>query len=433
MTSETSEPAAILIRPMHYHDLTVVDQICMAEPESVNYVINSHQSMKALSPWHSFLRLFGLLCDSLRQHSHTYLAERNGLIQGMIRVAPFNRSRSTWRIEQVVIRDTDAGRFSEPAAIDPQLCCAILNPLVSNIGSHLLRHCFERIVAAQAWLSEVDVNDKNMLALYRQNGFQPLAQMTYWEIAPALLQDLAEHEPDLPDLSPVSNADARLLCQLDTTAMPPLVRQVFNRHDSDFKTSLLGSLILGVKNWLNHVEVVSGYVFEPQRQVAIGSFQLQLCRDGSQPHQAQLTVHPAYTWLYPELMAQMARIIQDVPTQSLHLASSDYQPEREDYLEQIGAQRIAHTLMMSRWVWHKMKESKTTTLDLQLADMLQGFQPARKPVPGRISLLRSPKSHHPADKRPEDVRVWPLHFRQRQTRRPAPTDFSDPSEKGPWC
>ncbi|HEY9750500.1 MAG TPA: hypothetical protein V6C63_17595, partial [Allocoleopsis sp.] len=69
------------------------------------------------------------------------------------------------------------------------------------------------------------------------------------------------------------------------------------------------------------------------------------------------------------------------------LSSADYQPEREEYLERIGATRREHTLMMSRSVWHKLREAKPVSLEgLQLSDVLQGFQPARKPVPGRMSL-----------------------------------------------
>ncbi|MCY7275874.1 MAG: GNAT family N-acetyltransferase, partial [Phormidesmis sp. CAN_BIN44] len=147
-----------------------------------------------------------------------------------------------------------------------------------------------------------------------------------------------------------------------------------------------------VRQLFSRTEFVSGYVFEPQRKAAIGYFQVQLCRDGSQPHVAQLTVNPAYTWLYPELMAQMARVTQEVPAQALQLSSSDYQPEREEYLERIGADRIAHTLVMSRSVWHKLREAKPAAMEgLQLSDVLQGLQPSRKPVPGRISLLESVK------------------------------------------
>jgi hypothetical protein len=84
----------------------------------------------------------------------------------------------------------------------------------------------------------------------------------------------------------------------------------------------------------------------------------------------------------------MARLVQDFPVQSLQLASADYQPEREAYLEQCGAVRVEHSLLMSRSVWHKLRESKLVSLEgLQLSEMLQSFQPTRKPVPGRMSWL----------------------------------------------
>jgi hypothetical protein len=85
---------------------------------------------------------------------------------------------------------------------------------------------------------------------------------------------------------------------------------------------------------------------------------------------------------------QMARVTKDLPAQSLHLASTDYQQEREQFLEQIGATRIEHSLMMSRSVWHKLRESRFVSLEgLQLSEMLQGLQPSRKPVPGRFSFI----------------------------------------------
>ncbi len=209
--------------------------------------------------------------------------------------------------------------------------------------------------------------------------------MTYWTIEPDLLAKLGEREPDLPNLTPVSNSDAQLLYQLDTVSMPPLVRQVFDRHILDFKTSLFESILSGIKQWFGRTEVVSGYVFEPQRKAAIGYFQIRLSRDGSSHHEAQLTVHPAYTWLYPELLAQMARITQQLPPQALRLASTDYQPEREEYLTSIGAEPIANTLLMSRSVWHKLRETKQVSMEgLQLSDVLGGLQPSRKPVPGRM-------------------------------------------------
>ncbi|MGB3557045.1 MAG: GNAT family N-acetyltransferase [Geitlerinemataceae cyanobacterium] len=358
------------IRSIQYRDLDAIDNLLAdgftaANPSS-SLSIDPHAEqirqcfgvLKFLSwfpnPYHNFFR--------------AYIAHRDRQLQGFIQVSPFNRTASTWRVD-CVGADRSAGS--------------------QDTGTTLLRYCLEAIWEARTWILEVEINNKTAVGLYRLNGFQPLAEMTYWDICAQRLQELAEREPNLPNLMPVSNADAQLLYQLDTVAMPPQIRQVFDRHISDFKTSLVGSVVAGIKQWFDRTETVSGYVFEPQRKAAIGYFQLQLSRHGTFPHKAQLSVHPAYTWLYPELLAQMARITRDFPSQSLQLASADYQPEREEYLIQVNAEPIQRTLLMSRSVWHKLREAKHAPLELQLSEVLSGLQPRHKPVPGRMMWWQS--------------------------------------------
>ena len=462
MNQVLPQTAQIVVRPIQYRDLETVERLCAAESEreivsreadTLAGDADAEKPSKRLSfrPLRGLKKVFSLVWTPSQQTFGAYLADQDNQLHGMIRISPFNRTRSTWRVDRVAIVHIDSAPTdlapteapsatptetpSEPPKLSPKLSLA-------TVGSHLLRHCFEKIWEARTWLLEVDVNDTTLLALYRQNGFQPLAQMTYWLLSVDQLQEIAEREPDLPNLLPVSNADAQLLYQLDTAAMPPLVRQVFDRHMLDFKTSLFSALLGGVKHWLSHTELVSGYVFEPQRKAAIGHFQIRLCRDGSQPHQAQLTVHPAYTWLYPELVSQMARITQEVPAQTLELASSDYQPEREEYLERIGASRVAHTLMMSRSVWHKLRESKLPmALDsLQLSEVLQGFKPARKPVPGRMALLRlwnqattDPKADVSTAPQSDSSNTDALRSNNSLLNLPTSTDFSEPPQEGPCC
>ncbi|GAX38713.1 GNAT family N-acetyltransferase [Nodularia sp. NIES-3585] len=370
MTSLLPRNLSVVIRPAQYRDLDGIEQITQDSfanltPKEAQLAINQ---MQWLRRWYGFLKFLSWFPNPLKYRFCAYVAEQGRSLLGMIQVSPFNRTRSTWRIDRVMLAPS----------VEKQ-----------TVGSQLLRHCFESILEARTWLLEVNVNDKDALALYRQNGFQRLAEMTYWEIDPELLAQLAQAEPDLPNLLPVSNADSQLLYQLDTASMPPLVRQVFDRNTRDFKTSLFGALTDAVKQWVTKTEVVSGYVFEPQRKAAIGYFQVQLDRKGKTPHVATLTVHPAYTWLYPELLSQLARIVQDFPQQGLQLASSDYQAEREEYLERIGAKRREHTLIMSRSVWHKLRESKFVSLEgIQWTGVLQGLQPARKPIPGGMSWMQ---------------------------------------------
>lgn len=386
MTLSFPEPpssSSFSIRPVQYRDLEAIESLAAESVESEacpHESIEPEKQFQTVRRWYGLLKFLSFFPNPMQHNLCAYVAEQAQQILGWIKVAPFNSTRSTWRVEQV--------------AVTRQACVA-----PAEIGSQLLRHCFEKIWEARTWLVEVNVHHNHTLALYRRNGFQPLAQMTYWTLPPELLAQLADNEPDLPNLLPVSNVDAQLIYQLDTVSMPPLLRQVFDRHLQDFKTNFLEAGLHYLRQWLNHTEVVKSYVFEPQRKAAIGYFQLRIARDGSCAHQASLTVHPAYTWLYPELVTQMARIVQGVPPQALQLASADYQPEREEYLEQLGAQRTEHTLLMSRSVWHKLREAKSVaSLErLQLSDVLQGLQPRRTPVPGRMSWLSSianPASMH---------------------------------------
>jgi hypothetical protein len=309
----------------------------------------------------------------------TFVLEQHDRLVGLIQVAPFNQARSTWRVERICL---DEGVSAYDA------------------GTQLLRYCMETVWEARTWLVEVEVNHTDSLGIYRQNGFQPLSQMTRWHLSPEVLEPLALRSPSLPNLLPVNNVDAALLHQLDTAAMPPFVRQVFDRHVKDFQRGFIRSVLANIKIQLNHQECLNGYVFEPQRKAAIGYFSLCRNRVGTEPHGAQMTVHPAYTWLYPELLAHLAHLSQQAcPSAAMSVVSADYQPEREDYLEQVGAERMEHTLMLSRSVWHKVKESKTLSLEtLQLTEMLQGLQPNQSPVPGRMTFLKwVPASVHTQD------------------------------------
>ena len=383
-TSRPTPTPSVTIRSLQYRDLDTIDRLiresCEEAPEGASMV---REAGVTVSRWYGLLQFLNWFPNPLRHALSIQVAEAGGKVCGMIQTSPFNRAGTTWRVDRVQ---------AESAVISPDESEGTTTLLsATDLGSLLLRNSFTTILQARTWLLELGVNDDKALALYSHNGFQPVAQITYWSLSAKQIQEMSEREPDLPNLLPVSNADAHLLYQLDNMAMPPLVRQVFDRHPQDFKTSVFGSLVQLITQWVTQTEVVSGYVFEPQRKVAIGHFQIKLSLDGSTPHSAQLTVHPAYTWLYPEVMAQMARVTREFPTQSLQILSADYHPEREAYLERIGAERIAHTLLMSRSVWHKLRESRLIPHleNLPLGDVIPGFQPTRKPVPGRIVLDHS--------------------------------------------
>ncbi|MEY2983698.1 MAG: hypothetical protein RLZZ568_315 [Cyanobacteriota bacterium] len=382
-----NQACSLVIRAVQFRDLEALEQLLQTNAAIADASIIRRLRRNRL--WYGLVKGLGCFRNPLQHLFHGFVAEHQpkGNLGGFIRVSPFNSSRSTWRVEQVLVA---AEAIQSHLVTDPK-----------GIGSQLLRHCFQTIWEARTWVLDVNVNDKNILALYRQNGFQPLAQMTYWSLSTPLLETLAQNQPDLPNLLPVSNADAALLYQLDCVSMPPLMRQVFDRHIQDFKHQFLGGMINRLQQWYLQQEIVSGYVFEPQRKAAIAYFKLTLSTAGDHPHRGELTVHPAYTWLYPKLLVKMAQLVQGQPNQSLILESADYQHEREEYLEQLGAERFEHRLLMSRSVWHKLKETKPERL--QLSEVLQGLQAVpRTPIPSRISRFHLPLNARPPQRETPD-------------------------------
>jgi hypothetical protein len=376
-----------IVRPLQYRDIDAIASLCQqATIPDPAVKAQIEQLLKQMNRWYAPFQFLNAIPTPSFTDRATIVAEHEQQLRGVISVSPFNRTRSTWHVEWVSLVN-GSSRSEDLQAGNPVEITG-----KNDIGSQLLRYCFEHIVDASTWVLEVDINDNSALALYRQNGFQPLAHLTYWEIAPELLKELAQREPDLPNLLPVRNTDAQLIYQLDTVSMPPLLRQVFDRQIHDFKNNLVQTMVGKVKEWFQQKQSFSNYVFETQRKAAIGYYRLSLnsdrqssATDSRQPHQAELTVHPAYTWLYPELMAQLARSCQYLPSQPLQLVSADYQPEREEYFQQIGAVRVKHSLLMSRSVWHKLREAKHLSLEnLQIAEMLQSLQPSRQPLPNRI-------------------------------------------------
>lgn len=394
MTSSVPGNEQLIVRPLQYRDVDAINALVSeyVAKETSKRLITIDRELEQVGSWYGLKRFLSLLPRSYYHGWRVYVAQQVEEVLGLIQVASLNSTRSTWRVERVLLNSNSA----EVGLLKTQ----------KEIGSELLRHCLQNIWEARTWMLEVNVNEKNHLALYRENGFQPIAQMTYWQISSDLISQLARQNPDLPNFLPISNADAPLLYQLDCVSMPPLLRQVFDRHAEDFKSGLVQNTVSQIRHWLNGTDVVSGYVFEPQRKAAIGYFRLESSKDGSRPHRAQLTVNPAYTWLYPKLMAQMAQILQkslerkrglahenQFYSQPLEIVSADYQPEREEYLNKIGAVSVEHTLLMSRSVWHKIKEVKPLE-GLQLSDVLQGLKPARAPIPSRISWLKSLSSSY---------------------------------------
>ena len=260
MTLSVSDNEQLIVRPLQHRDVDAINALvseCVAR-ETSKRLITIDQELEQVGSWYGLKRFLSLLPHSYYHGWRVYVAQHLEEVLGLIQVASVNSTRSTWRVERVLLNSNSKN-------------CELLKTQ-KEIGSQLLRHCLQNIWEARTWILEVNINEKNHLALYRENGFQPLAQMTYWQISAESIAQLAQQDPDLPNFLPISNVDAALLYQLDCVSLPPILRQVFDRHVEDFKSGIVQNAVSRIRHWLNGTDIVSGYVFEPQRKAAIRSF-----------------------------------------------------------------------------------------------------------------------------------------------------------------
>jgi ribosomal protein S18 acetylase RimI-like enzyme len=341
----------MLIRPVRLRDLNSLESV---EPEDTQWV----RKVREVRSWFGLVKLLNLVPNRFQHLFDVHVAQVDGVVVGLIQVSPTNEIQSTWRIEHFTLSD----------------------PLQSQgLGTLLLAYIFEYYRSAKTWIVEADIHNKEQIAIYRQNGFQSMAEITYWRLPSAVLENLAKVAIQSLNLRPVSNADAALLCQLDCATMPSMLRQVYDRHPDDFRRPLPDRIVFGINQSLHQEEQVFEYVYEPQRRAAIGAFDLKISKQGLEPHRLTLWIHPAYTWLYRELLVHISKILSHYPPQSLELFAGDYQAERQSILESLEGE-ITHTkLLMSRSVWHKVREFRNPLENLSL-DMLPAWRPLTKPL-----------------------------------------------------
>ncbi|MFM5891101.1 MAG: GNAT family N-acetyltransferase, partial [Dolichospermum sp.] len=139
MTSLLPRHPSVIIRPVQHRDLDGIESLSQESlsqlsPQAANECISE---MQGLRRWYGLLKFLSWFPNPLQYRFWGYIAEQGRMLLGMIQVSPFNRTRSTWRVNQVML-----------ARIGDRM----------GVGSQLLRHCFESILEARTWILEVNVN-----------------------------------------------------------------------------------------------------------------------------------------------------------------------------------------------------------------------------------------------------------------------------------
>jgi hypothetical protein len=126
MAPITTPGPTLTVRPLQYRDL---DDLKQWQPEELEAGGDDDAAEAIVSwldhqrRWYGPLKVLSWLPRSMQQQSQaTFVAERQKCLVGLIQVSPFNQTRSTWRVEQVVVNRRVPGRHCGPGQLGLHGC-----------------------------------------------------------------------------------------------------------------------------------------------------------------------------------------------------------------------------------------------------------------------------------------------------------------------
>jgi len=111
MTSPLSENTKNVIRPFQYRDLGAIEQLACGETDadSNSCSVTFSKRLTQVRRWYWLLKFLSWFPNPCQYAFCLYVVEQVQQIRGSIKISPFNRTRSTWRVEQVLV-DTDSAQ-----------------------------------------------------------------------------------------------------------------------------------------------------------------------------------------------------------------------------------------------------------------------------------------------------------------------------------
>ncbi len=146
-------------RPVQYSDLEAIEALAAAAQSDRSTMGTLEQELEPVRSWYRLMKLLSFFPNPCQDDFRVYVAELGQEILGSIRVSPFNKTRTTWQVDQVLV---------DPNANQPELLLGR-----KPIGSQLLRHCLQTIWEARTWLLEVNINEKKPSPSIERMVFSP--------------------------------------------------------------------------------------------------------------------------------------------------------------------------------------------------------------------------------------------------------------------
>jgi len=268
-------------------------------------------------------------------------------ILGLMVARPLNRRGSCWDVQHL--------RLPLSAAELP------VSPSRAQIASCLLREVIQLAPGAVSWIASASSLDHNRLALLRENGFQPQRTERLWRWS---IGD-ATSSTSLPaplQLRPLQRRNAPLLWHLEQATCPAPLRQVLDRRIEDLLERSEGH------GWL---------LIDPDRNEAVAGARWIADHPGG-GHQVELSVHPGWGHLLGPATELLLRRLAPKGDQ-LWLLSDTGDGDRQQWLEQLGAEEQGDVVLMARSLWRRQDAPAVRGAAQRISAVLEQLQPRLQP------------------------------------------------------
>lgn len=287
-----------------------------------------------------------------------YVAREEGEVLGFISLHNTNKSKSCWRIDNLVVHPEHRGR---------------------GIAHELLRYVFAQFGSqgVSYFLAEVAARNQGALSLFAAGGFCRTAQVTYYKLDPREAIHTAELAADL------SGAEFRLatqrhqfmLYQVHQDVLPPDVRLVLSQSAEDFrvKDMLPFTSVERRKNRLLRTRVWYWITEEIDRKGIPAAAKISATPDIG--YKVEFAVHPGWKHLTNELVnSTISALRAGTPHLPIWVRVYDFHGEVHEAVKQLGFERMGDYFLLTREHWQRAKRAK------RKLDTAAALNPIAKPA-----------------------------------------------------
>jgi N-acetylglutamate synthase-like GNAT family acetyltransferase len=305
--------------------------------------------LRSLAFWQHWLPCHFHVTPSL------YVAREEGTVLGFISLHNSGKSKSCWRIDNLVVHPQHRGR---------------------GIAQELLRYVFAQFGSqgVSHFIAEVAGDNDAALSLFAAGGFCRSAQVTYYRLIPDSGTALVDNNS--ADIKPATTLHKQLLFQLFQDSLPPNLRMVLDLVAEDFRIKELPQFttVEIAKNRLMRRRIWYLVCEDTDRHTLTAAAKIT-----AQPglgYRVDLAIHPGWQHLTSTIVnGTINALVESKPQMPIWMRVYDFQTDVHGILKERGFERMGDFFLLSREHWQRAKYPKKRKADAKVA---------LKPIPNSV-------------------------------------------------